>query len=388
MSDLELLLENTAQVVSLSELESKLSRRRPLRVKLGFDPSAPDLHLGHVMVLDKIRQFQDLGHQAVIIIGDYTARIGDPTGRSKTRPALDADTVRANAETYASQVFKILDPQRTEIRFNSEWFDRFSYADVLRLNSKISVAQLLEREDFRKRHTQGASITLAEFQYPLMQGWDSVMTQADVELGGTDQLFNNLVGRDLQRASGQEPQVVMVLPILPGTDGEVKMSKSLGNHIGLLEDPAMMFGKVMSISDELMQLWRELLGRSIQLTAPAPDHPMEAKKELASAIVRRFHGETAAQQAQADFEQKFSKKNLAAADLPILTAPSQVTSLAQALVMWGAVKSTSEARRLIQQGAVKWDGQRCQDPNQAIHPNVSGILQAGKKWFARIQPAS
>ncbi|MFH1066484.1 MAG: tyrosine--tRNA ligase, partial [bacterium] len=234
---LEVLTRGVNQIHSLPELEAKLKTGRPLRVKLGFDPSSPHLHIGHALVLDKIAEFQKFGHTAVIIIGDYTARIGDPTGRSQTRPALDAEEIEANAKTYTSQVFTILDSTRTEVRFNSEWFDEFTYADVLQLNGRMSVAQLLEREDFKKRYTAGHSITLTEFQYPLMQGYDSVMVKADVELGGNDQLFNNLVGRDLQREAGQEPQVVMVMPILVGTDGKQKMSKSFNNAVGIL-DPA------------------------------------------------------------------------------------------------------------------------------------------------------
>lgn len=384
---LEILTAGTNQVLSSDELLEKLKKNKPLRVKLGFDPSAPDLHLGHVVVLDKIRQFQELGHKAVIIIGDYTARIGDPTGKSKTRPALDEDQVKANAETYTQQVYKVLDPDQTEIRYNGEWFDKFSYADVLKLNAKMSVAQLLERDDFRKRYESGASITLTEFQYPLMQGWDSVMVESDVELGGNDQLFNNLVGRDLQRGEGMEGQVVIVMPILTGTDGVQKMSKSLNNAVGILEEPTQIFGKCMSISDDTMNDWREMIGAAYGLEDPAPEHPMERKKQLAAAVVARFHGEEAGKAAREDFEAKFSKKTLDDAEMPEHTL-SGSTWIMDLLVDCGACKSKSDARRLVRQGAVKLDGEKFTDEKGEV--TVEGkpdgiILQSGKKFFARLK---
>lgn len=384
---LERLTQGTSQVHSRDELRAKLQSGRPLRIKLGFDPSSPDLHLGHAIVLDKVRQFQDFGHTAVIIVGDTTASIGDPTGRSKTRPALDRDTITANAKTYTDQVFRILDPTRTEIRRNSEWFDRFTYADVLKLNAQISVARLLERDDFQKRYRAGVSITLTEFQYPLMQGWDSVMVQSDVELGGNDQLFNNLVGRDLQRAQGQEAQVVIIMPILTGTDGVEKMSKSLGNYVGLTDPPGEMFGKIMSISDETMANWWTILGPSYALPEPAPEHPMERKKQLAAAVVRRFHSQEAASAARADFEQKFSQKNLATADLEVYTPAQNPIWIVKLLQDCGAASSGGEARRLITQGAIKLNDQRVTDDKAQIPLTDGMILQCGKKFFRRVRLA-
>lgn len=374
---LEQLAAGAERLVTPDELLAKLRATRPLRIKLGFDPSSPDLHLGHLVVLEKVRQFQDLGHQAVIIIGDYTARIGDPTGRSKTRPALDADAVKANAQTYTDQVFKVLLPERTEIRWNGEWFDRFTYADVLRLNAEMTVARLLERDDFRKRYADGTPITLTEFQYPLMQGYDSVMVRSDVELGGSDQLFNNLVGRDLQRTHGQEPQAVLVLPILPGLDGTQKMSKSLGNYIGLTESAAGIFGKTMSIADDLMAEWYRILLRS----APDPAaHPMESKKALARTLAARFHGEAAAGEARSAWERQFSQRQ----------APDEMPEfpLAPERRLWellrdsGLAASGAEARRMIQQGAVSLDGLRLSDDKEIIAR--PGTIKYGKRKFLRL----
>src|ERR1041384_3990394 len=290
------------------ELKNKLAQGRPLRVKLGGDPTAPDLHLGHSVVLRKLRQFQDLGHKAVLIIGDYTALIGDPTGQNKTRPMLSEADIERNANTYFDQAGKILDttPGKLEIRRNSEWLAGMSFADVIRLASKMTVARMLERDTFEKRHKSGEPISVHEFLYPLMQGYDSVMIQSDVELGGTDQTFNNLVGRDLQRDAGQDPQVVMILPILEGLDGLEKMSKSKGNYIGLNDSPKDMFGKTMRISDELMARWYVLL-----LGQAPQGHPMDAKKSLACRLVERYHGREAADQALADFEKQFSKRDYA-----------------------------------------------------------------------------
>ncbi len=379
---LDLLCQGVETIHSKPELLKKLQTGRPLRVKLGFDPTSPDLHLGHAVVLQKIRQFQDLGHTAVILVGDYTARIGDPTGRSKTRVPLDPAQIDANAKTYTDQVFKILIPAQTEIRRNSEWFDKFSYADVLKLNGRITVAQLLAREDFRKRFEADQAISLTEFQYPLMQGHDSVEVKADVELGGNDQLFNNLVGRDQQKDAGQEPQVVMVLPILEGTDGVEKMSKSLGNYIGIAEAPTEMFGKAMSISDELMGRWYPVLvGKPLD---PA-NHPMEAKKFLATSIVARYHGEEAGTTARADFEQKFSKKDLSTADMPEIAVSASPIWIIKLLQETGAVTSGGEARRLVSQGAVKLNGERVSDDKAQITITSGMILQSGKKFFARLK---
>ena len=381
---LRVLTNGVNQTHSEEALLEKLKKGKKLRVKLGFDPSSPDLHLGHVVVLDKIRQFQEFGHQAVIIIGDYTAMIGDPTGRSKTRPALEVEQVKENAKTYTDQVFKVLVKEQTEVRYNSEWFDKFGYADVLKLNGQMTVAQLLEREDFRKRYENKQSITLTEFQYPLMQGYDSVMVKSDVELGGNDQLFNNLVGRDLQKVNDQEPQVVMVLPILTGTDGEKKMSKSLQNAVGILDAPNDMFGKVMSISDETMLEWRKMLGQAYGLPAEAPEHPMEVKKQLAAGIVTRFHGEEAGVQARADFEQKFSKKDLTAADLEAYQVSENPIWISKLLQESGAVKSSSEAKRLIQQGGVKIDGEKITDFKANVEVKGGEVLQSGKKFFRKL----
>ncbi|MDR1304668.1 MAG: tyrosine--tRNA ligase [Verrucomicrobiales bacterium] len=384
-AQVELLAANVNQLHSRAELAEKLKSGRQLRIKLGFDPTSPDLHLGHVIVLDKIRQFQDLGHLAVIVVGDYTARVGDPTGRSKTRPPLAPEKIAEHAQTYTDQVFRVLRREQTEIRYNGEWFGQLSYADVLRLNSMISVAQLLEREDFKQRYAAGTAISLMEFQYPLMQGYDSVMLKSDAELGGNDQLFNNLVGRDLQKAHGQEPQIVMVMPILTGTDGVHKMSKSLGNAIGITEPPAQMFGKAMSVSDETMANWRWLLGANYGLPPSAPAHPMEAKKQLAAAIVRRFHGDAAAAAAREDFELKFSKKDLHAADLPEVTVSENPIWLVKLLQELKVTVSGGDARRLIQQGGVKLNGEKLTDPKATVTLSGGEVLQAGKKFFARLK---
>lgn len=377
---LDILTRGTMQVHSREELLAKLKTGRPLRIKLGFDPSSPDLHLGHVVVLDKIRQFQDLGHHAVIIIGDFTARIGDPTGRSKTRVPLDEETVQRNAKTYTDQVFKVLDPKKTEIRFNGEWFNKFTFADVLKLNSLVSVTQLLERDDFKKRFEAGHSITLTEFQYPLVQGYDSVMIRSDVELGGNDQLFNNLVGRDLQRSHGQEPQVVIVMPLLVGIDGTQKMSKSLGNYIGITEDPKEIFGKSMRISDDLMVNWYQVIfGETLDKSL----HPMEAKKRLAARLTSRFHGEAAGVEARAEFERVFSKHELPS-DIPVKKVSENPIWIVKMLQEIGAAPSGSEARRLIQQGAVSVRGSKVTDVQAKIDAADQPIVQAGKRFFAKI----
>lgn len=372
------------QVHSKDELLEKLKRGKPLRVKLGFDPSSPDLHLGHAVVLDKVRQFQNMGHQAVIIVGDTTASIGDPTGKSKTRPPLEPEQIEQNARTYTDQVFKIIDESSTEVRRNGEWFSKFTYADVLKLNARISVARLLERDDFQKRYREGVSITLTEFQYPLMQGWDSVMVESDVELGGNDQLFNNLVGRDLQRSEGQEPQVVMVMPILTGTDGVEKMSKSLNNYIGLTDAPNDMFGKAMSISDQTMDDWWPVLQDGYELVE-RPEHPMDAKKHLGRQIVARFHGAEHGEAAVKQFELKFSKKSLDDAELEEYQVSENPIWIGKLLQESGAVKSGGDARRLIHQGAVKVDNEKFTDPKGNLDVSEGMILQAGKKFFRKLK---
>jgi tyrosyl-tRNA synthetase len=394
---LDQLALGTEQIVTRDELKQKLERSaatgKPLRVKLGCDPTAPDLHLGHGVVLRKLRQFQDLGHKAVLIIGDYTALIGDPTGQNKTRPMLDAAAIDRNAATYFEQAGKILDtaPDKLEIRRNSEWLSRMSFADVIRLASKMTVARMLERDTFDKRHKAGEPISTHEFLYPLMQGHDSVMIEADIELGGTDQTFNNLVGRDLQREAGQQPQVVIILPILEGLDGIDKMSKSKGNYIGLTESPRDMFGKTMSIADDLMWRWyRLLLGKSeADIAALRQGHPMDSKKALACALVAQFHGEDAARHALAEFDAQFSKRDLAdiATTFPCPGNAIALLELVEAGQVCAAGKASSrgEIRRLIQQGGVQIDGAKLTDPLASIALRTGQILKIGKRTVLKIQ---
>lgn len=376
---LKLLEQGVENLVTRDELKKKLERRRPLRVKLGCDPTAPDLHLGHSVVLRKLRQFQDLGHIAVLIIGDYTALIGDPTGQNKTRPMLSDADIERNAKTYFDQAGKILDtaPGKLEIRRNSEWLAKMSFADVIRLASKITVARMLERDTFEKRHKAGEPISTHEFLYPLMQGHDSVVIKADVELGGTDQTFNNLVGRDLQREAGQEPQVVMILPILEGTDGVEKMSKSKGNYIGLSESPADIFGKTMSISDELMGRWYSLL-----LGRPPEGHPMAAKKALAQALVEHYHGAAAGKHALEEFERKFSKKDYS--DAGTLSVPAEIW-IVELVEKTGQFKSRGDIRRIIQQGGVTLDGVKITDDKAKVTVTTGQILKAGKLVVVKLQ---
>ena len=380
----ELLTAGCESVVSRDELQQKLALGRPLRVKLGADPTAPDLHLGHSVVLRKLRQFQDLGHQAVLIIGDYTALIGDPTGVNKTRPLLSAEKIAQNAQTYFEQAGKILDtePAKLEIRRNSEWLGKMTFADVLKLAGQMTVAQMLERDTFEQRYEADVPIGVHEFLYPLMQGHDSVMIHSDVELGGTDQLFNNLVGRDLQRDAGQEPQVVMILPILEGLDGVDKMSKSKGNYIGLSESPTDMFGKAMSISDTLMEKWYRLL---LQQSLPA-GHPMDAKKALAQTIVAQYHGAAAGAQARAQFEQKFSKKDYSEVtdSLPV---PAGEIWIVELIELTGKFKSRGDIRRLIQQGGVTLAGQKVTDDKARVTVSSGQILKAGKLVVVKLVPA-
>jgi tyrosyl-tRNA synthetase len=369
---LKLLEQGVETLVTRDELKKKLETGRPLRVKLGCDPTAPDLHLGHSVVLKKLRQFQDLGHKAVLIIGDYTALIGDPTGQNKTRPMLSAADIERNAQTYFEQAGKILDtaPEKLEIRRNSEWLAKMTFADVLRLASQMSVARMLERDTFEQRYEADVTIGIHEFLYPLMQGHDSVMIRADVELGGTDQTFNNLVGRDLQRDAGQEPQSVVILPILVGTDGVEKMSKSKGNYIGLNDAPKDMFGKTMSISDELMTQWYTLL-----LGRQPTGHPMEAKKELARALVEQYHGPVAAEQAREEFEKQFSKKDYS--DAGTLAVPAEIW-IVELIEKTGKFKSRGDIRRLIQGGGVTIDGHKITDDKARVTIHTGQILKAGK----------
>lgn len=384
MDTLAALVQNCVQVLSADELRKKLAENRPLRVKLGVDPTAPDIHLGHTVGLTKLRQFQELGHQAILIIGDFTAMIGDPSGRSATRPQLTHDAVMANAKTYQEQAFKILDPARTRVVFNGEWFEMMSFEEVIRLNSRVTLQQMLQREDFRERMNAGHPVRAHEIQYPIMQGWDSVMIEADVELGGTDQLFNIMVGRDLQREEGQPQQVAMMLPILEGLDGTQKMSKSLGNSIGVNEPPTQMFGKLMSIPDELMPKYYELL---LTETLPAGTHPMVAKKELGRRIVARFHSEADAQHALDDFNTRFSQRDLASADLPAFTllgGQDIVSNVVAAYAGLTIQKSRSDARRLIEQGSVQWNGEKITDPKAVLPADAAGILKLDKTRAVRV----
>ena len=378
------LLRGCAQVLSPDELAKKLKEGRRLNIKLGVDPTAPDIHLGHTVGLTKLRQFQDAGHQGILIIGDFTAMIGDPSGRSATRPQLTHDEVMANAKTYQEQAFKILDPARTRIVFNGEWFEAMSFDEVIKLNSRVTLQQMLQREDFRERMDKGLPVRAHEIQYPIMQGWDSVMIKADVEIGGTDQLFNIMVGRDLQREEGQPQQVAMMLPIIEGTDGVQKMSKSLGNAIGVTEPPGQMFGKLMSIPDGVMPKYYELL---LGETLAAETHPMAAKKELARRLVTRFHSAAEGQAALDDFNQRFSERNLADAELPGFVPVIGTDLLSAVVAAYGECfhiqKSRSDARRLIEQGSVQWNGEKLSD-SKILLPSGSGVLKLDKIRAVRI----
>jgi tyrosyl-tRNA synthetase len=381
------LRRGVVSIVPEEELIARLREGRPLRVKLGVDPTAPDIHLGHTIPLFKLRQFQELGHQAVLIIGDFTALVGDPSGRSATRPVLSHDEVELHARTYTDQVFKILDPARTEVHRNGEWLARLTLEDVLRLSARMTVARMLERDDFRQRHAAGTPIGLHEFLYPLMQGHDSVVVRADVELGGTDQTFNLLVGRDLQRDAGQPGQVAVVLPLLEGTDGVQKMSKSLGNHIGIAEPPEEMYGKVMSISDALMQRYGELLGtvseEQLASIRAGDIHPMEAKKGLARELVGRFHGAAAAAEAERFFEERFQKRAAHRPKAVQLSTDADEMWICQLLKEIGFVSSTSEARRLVSQGAVRVDGQRV-DVDFRFRRGRDRLLAVGQRRLAEV----
>ncbi|MEP7015334.1 MAG: tyrosine--tRNA ligase [Verrucomicrobiota bacterium] len=379
------LKRDAAQIISEAELREKLALGRPLRVKLGVDPTSPDLHLGHAIVLRKLRQFQDLGHQAVLIIGDFTAMIGDPSGRSATRPHLTRDDVMANAKTYREQAFKILDPARTETVFNGDWFRKMNYEEVIRLNSRVTLQQMLQREDFRARLDHQQAIHAHEIQYPIMQGWDSVMVKADVELGGTDQLFNILVGRDFQKEEGMPQQVVFVLPILEGLDGTKKMSKSLGNFVGVSEPATEMFGKLMSISDELMaRYYPLLLNREISREA----HPLDAKKQLAFEIVEAYHPPAIARQTLNDWNTRFGEKRLADAELPTFNARDDALVkivIAVFAETFAITKSRTEASRLIKQGSVQLDGEKIVDPAATVSLKSGQVLRLDKTHATRIK---
>ncbi len=376
-----------AQVLSEKELASKLALCRPLKVKLGVDPTSPDIHLGHTVGLSKLRQFQDLGHEAILIIGDFTAMIGDPSGRSATRPHLLHDQVMEHAKSYQDQAFKILDPEKTSVRFNGEWFGKMNFQDVMRLNSRVTLQQMLQREDFRERIDKGHPVRAHEIQYPIMQGWDSVVIQADVELGGTDQLFNILVGRDLQHEEGQHQQVAMMLPILTGLDGIQKMSKSLGNTVGITEAPREMFGKLMSISDEQMVEYHRLL---LHEEFSREIHPMEAKKSLAERLTARFHSVAEALRAREEFELRFSKKDLESADLPSyeppVDLPRDIISLGVDAFdrVFSIQKSRGDVRRLVEGGSVSWKGEKVTDPKAALFLDGGGVLKLDRRSAVRI----
>ncbi|HHY59949.1 MAG TPA: tyrosine--tRNA ligase [Clostridia bacterium] len=388
------------EIISEEELAQKLKKSltkdEPLRVKLGLDPSAPDIHLGHTVVLHKMRQFQELGHQVIIIIGDFTGRIGDPTGRSETRKQLSEEEVMANAKTYQEQIFKILDPAKTQITYNSHWLAPLTFQEVIELAAKTTVARMLERDDFTRRYHENLPIGLHEFFYPLMQGYDSVHLRADVELGGTDQKFNLLMGRTLQKEYGQEPQIAITMPILEGLDGVQKMSKSLGNYIGVNEAPGEMYGKVMSISDDLMIRYFELVTtvsleelQEIKTSlAQGTVHPRDLKMRLAREIVTLYHGEEMARQAEEEFKRVFQQRELPS-DMPVIVLDDSLLAdqkiwLPKLLVEAHLVASTSEGKRQIMQGAVKVDGERVTDPNCEIAVDRDLIIQVGKRKFAKI----
>jgi tyrosyl-tRNA synthetase len=377
------LTRGAAQIITEAELAGKLRANRPLRIKLGVDPTSADIHLGHTVVLRKLRDFQELGHQAILIIGDFTALIGDPSGRSVTRPTLTRKEVERNAETYREQAFKILDQSKTEIVYNGSWLGKLSFEDVIRLNSNVTLQQLLQREDFRARMKSEQPIHAHEIQYPIMQAYDSVMVKADVELGGTDQLFNILLGRDLQKQNGQPQQIVLLTPILEGLDGKQKMSKSLGNYVALNDSPAEMFGKLMSISDELMvQYYLLLLSREL----PKNKHPLQAKKELAAEIVATYHSRAAANKAEEEWTRRFSEKRLSETELPILASQSNetVTIVVRAFAVHGITKSRGEASRLIKQGSIQLDGAKLRNPTEQITLSPNQILRLDKTHAVRI----
>ncbi len=387
-----LIRRGTAEIIREDDLEKKLGEGRPLRIKAGFDPTAPDLHLGHTVLLNKLRQFQELGHHALFLIGDFTGMIGDPTGKSATRKPLSREEVLENAATYQTQIFRILDPAKTEVVFNSTWMNSLTPAELIQLAAKHTVARMLERDDFDKRYKGGQPIAIHEFLYPLIQGYDSVVLRADVELGGTDQKFNLLVGRQLQETYGQKPQVVLTMPILEGLDGVQKMSKSLGNYIGINEPADEVFGKIMSISDTLMWRYMELLSfhpwteiTGWQAACQAGDNPRTYKVRFAMEIVARFHGQAAAATALERFEARFSQ-GLMPTDMPehTLTTAEAGYAIVALLRDAGLTASTSESIRMIQQGGVKIDGEKISDPKLVLPCGAARVFQVGKRKFARV----
>ncbi len=395
-----LIRRGTAEIISEAELAQKLetakTQQRPLRIKLGLDPTAPDIHLGIAVVLHKLRQFQDLGHEVILIIGDFTATIGDPSGKSKTRPQLTAEEVKRNAKTYSDQYCMILDEDKTRVVFNSEWLDKMSFADVIKLSAQTTVARILERDDFTNRIQVGASIGMHELLYPICQGYDSVVLEADIEMGGTDQKFNILMGRDLQRAHGQEPQVTLLMPLLVGLDGVKKMSKSLGNYVGIYEPPAEMYAKLMSLPDELMFTYFELATavpldevRTLEAQlASGTLHPKTVKQQLAREIVTIYRNSDAAHTAEAEFDRVHRDRQLPD-DLPeVVIPPSSLTDgkiwIVDLMQQAGLAKSSSDARRLIQQGGVRLNGDRIKDPVLEVSLRGGAILQVGKRRFAKL----
>ncbi len=382
------LARGSSEVISPAELAAKIALGRPLRIKLGMDPTAPDLHLGHSLTLKKLRDFQDAGHTVIFLVGDFTAMIGDPTGRSETRKPLSRDQIERNAETYRAQAFKILDRERTEVRFNSEWMNELGVRRLIEIAAKVSVARLLERDDFEQRLADEEPLFLHELLYPVIQGYDSVALEADLEIGGTDQKFNMLVGRELQRHFGKAPQAVMTMPLLEGLGGGRKMSKSYGNYVGLTDKPEDMYGKLMSVPDQLMVRYYELLTKAtpeeIAAVKSGGLHPMEAKKRLARAIVAEYHGARAANRAEQYFESKFQRREI--------PASAQVYRIAEDLWICELMKqlqftpSTSEARRLVSQGAVRVDGRTITDVNFRFVPGEHEVLEVGKRRVARIEP--
>ena len=380
------------EVLPADSLQQKLGLGRPLVVKAGFDPTAPDLHLGHTVLINKLRQFQQFGHDVVFLIGDFTGMIGDPSGKNTTRPPLSDADIAANAQTYEEQIYKILDPTKTRIEFNSRWCNELGAAGMIRLASKYTVARMLERDDFAKRYSGEQPIAIHEFLYPLVQGYDSVALRADVELGGTDQKFNLLVGRHLQQDAGQAPQTIMTVPLLEGLDGVNKMSKSLGNYIGITDAPNEMFGKLMSISDALMWRYFELLSfrsladiATLRAAIDAGRNPRDVKFELADEIVARFHGSAAAQRALAAFKEQFQKGQIPDDITEVaLEAPTDGLALPQLLKLTGLCPSSSEAVRMIGQGAVRIDGEKISDRDLRLHPGTAFVVQVGKRRFARV----
>lgn len=387
-SQLEQIKRGAHELLLESELQERLASARPLRIKAGFDPTAPDLHLGHTVLINKLRHFQELGHQILFLIGDFTGLIGDPTGKNATRPPLSREQVLANAQTYRDQVFKILDPEKTEVCFNSTWFDTLGAAGMIKLAAQHTVARMLERDDFAKRYAGNQPIAIHEFLYPLCQGYDSVALRADVELGGTDQKFNLLVGRELQKHYGQAPQCILTMPLLEGLDGVNKMSKSLGNYIGIAEAPQEIFGKLMSISDDLMWRYYELLSfrttQEIDVLKQSTQegrNPRDIKVLLALELVERFHSKADAERALADFEARFQRGAMPDS-MPEFTL--QAASIAQILKQAGLVSSTSEALRMIDSGGVRLDGGKVENKGLALEPGSTVVLQVGKRKFARV----